>query len=47
MTAQIKQTIHGNYSPARWMRVREIEGVFVLAGDGMEQFTLPDPFTAR
>ncbi|MEX2284042.1 MAG: hypothetical protein WEE89_16265 [Gemmatimonadota bacterium] len=46
-SAQVKQSVHGNYSPVRWMRVREIDGVFVLASDGMEQFTLPDPFSAR
>ena len=35
---------HGNYSPARWLRVSEKHGKFYLGAPGMEQFNLPDPF---
>ncbi|HEY8468734.1 MAG TPA: HEAT repeat domain-containing protein [Longimicrobiales bacterium] len=37
----------GMYSPARWMRVREREGVFVLEGESMGTFVLPDPFSSH
>ena len=47
VSAQVSHSVHGNYSPVRWMRVREVDGLFVLAGDGMDQFTLPDPFSAK
>jgi hypothetical protein len=36
---------HGNYSPARWMRVRESAGTFQLHADGLEKFDLPNPFS--
>lgn len=37
---------HGFYSPARWMRVRERDGVFTLEAESLESFRLPDPFAA-
>lgn len=37
---------HGYYSPARWMRVRERDGVFTLEGKSLGTFRLPDPFAA-
>jgi len=37
---------HGNYSPARWLRVVEQDGRYTLEGDGAETFQLPDPFHA-
>lgn len=37
---------HGFYSPARWMRVRERDGVFTLEAESLGPFRLPDPFAA-
>jgi hypothetical protein len=49
LTAGAKKSLHGSYSPARWMRVHEIEGAFWLEGEGVSTLKLPDPFetTAR
>jgi hypothetical protein len=44
--AFLSHSLHGNYSPARWMRVEESGGAFFLTGEGMELFPLPDPFAA-
>ena len=35
---------NGNYSTARWARVLEENGTFVLSGEGIEPFRLPSPF---
>ena len=33
-------SLKGNYSPVRWMRVRELDGDFVLTGERMRPFRL-------
>jgi len=45
--AVLRMDKRGMYSPVRWMRVREREGVFVLEGESMGTFVLPDPFSSR
>ena len=47
ISAQTRLTVRGNYSPVRWMRVREVDGQFLLAGDSMDPFKLPDPLIAK
>ncbi len=42
----IQQGIHGNYSPVRWMRIEDRNGLFYLTGDTIEMFALPDAFTS-
>ena len=37
-------SVHGNYSPARWMRVEDRSGNYYLNGTDVEPFALPDPF---
>ena len=37
-------TQHGNYSPARWLRVVERNGQYTLEAAGADTFRLPDPF---
>ncbi len=44
LLATPSMTLHGNYSPARWMRVVETGGHFALEGEGVRTFALPDPF---
>lgn len=44
--AVLRMDRRGLYSPARWMRVRERNGVFVLEGESMGTFALPDPFSS-
>jgi hypothetical protein len=44
--AVLRMDRRGLYSPARWMRVRERDGVFVLEGESMGTFVLPDPFSS-
>jgi hypothetical protein len=44
LTAGTKFSTRGSYSPARWMRVNELEGGFWLEGEGVSPFNLPDPF---
>jgi hypothetical protein len=39
-----KNDVKGNYSPVRWIRVRELNSKFYLIGDGMADFELPNPF---
>jgi hypothetical protein len=39
-----RNAVHGNYSPARWMRIREMDGRFYLIGDDIREFALPSPF---
>ena len=46
MPATLRMDRRGMYSPARWMRVRERDGVFVLEGETMGTFVLPDPFSS-
>jgi hypothetical protein len=43
---QAQHQSFGHYSPARWLRVQEIDGAFFLAGAGAlaMPFRLPDPF---
>lgn len=38
--------IKGNYVPLRWMHIEERAGIFVLVGDRMNPFQLPNPFGA-
>jgi hypothetical protein len=38
--------VRGNYSPVRWLRVREADGRFYLVGEDVDVFELPDPFAA-
>lgn len=47
ITATAKADYRGNYSPVRWMRVRETDGAFFLAGETMDPFRLPDPFSEK
>jgi hypothetical protein len=42
--ATARNAVAGNYSPVRWMRVREINGKFYLTGDDIREFELPSPF---
>jgi hypothetical protein len=44
MTTTLEMKQHGNYSPARWVRVVENQARFTLEGTGAETFRLPDPF---
>jgi hypothetical protein len=44
VSTNTKQDVQGNYSPARWLRIRENDGVFHLTGDLVAPFRLPDPF---
>jgi hypothetical protein len=44
VTAPSSALVHGGYSPVRWMRVREVQGGFVLHGEEAGTFPLPDPF---
>jgi len=44
--ATLRMGEHGFYSPARWMRVRERDGVFTLEAESLGPFRLPDPFAA-
>ena len=48
VVGEIKTTtrndVKGNYSPVRWMRVREQNGRFYLVGDRIDEFELPNPF---
>lgn len=39
-----RNAVHGNYSPVRWMRIREMDGKFYLIGDDIREFALPSPF---
>lgn len=36
----------GNYSPMRWARIIEQDGKFVLIGESLNAFQLPDPFAS-
>ena len=47
LTANATFERKGYYSPVRWMRVRESNGVFSLQGEGMDLFKLPDPFAEK
>ena len=42
--ASARNDVKGNYSPVRWIRVREQNGRFFLVGDGIADFQLPSPF---
>lgn len=42
--ATAQNNVKGNYSPVRWVRIREQEGRFYLIGDTIEEFELPNPF---
>ncbi len=42
--ATARNDVKGNYSPVRWIRVRELDGRFYLVGDGITDFELPSPF---
>lgn len=44
LKANSRNDVKGNYSPVRWMRVREQEGRFFLAGEHIADFPLPSPF---
>jgi len=45
LAANTSMTLNGSASPVRWMRVIELSnGVFALAGEGMDTTRLPDPF---
>ena len=46
LRATLSMGEHGFYSPARWMRVRERDGVFTLEAESLATFQLPDPFAA-
>jgi hypothetical protein len=46
LTARPRMDVRGNYSPVRWMRVREARGDFYLVGEDVDVFELPDPFAA-
>jgi hypothetical protein len=39
-----KNQVKGNYSPVRWIRVREMNGRFYLIGESIKDFELPSPF---
>jgi hypothetical protein len=39
-----KNNVRGNYSPVRWLRIRELNGRFYLIGEGVTEFELPSPF---
>ncbi|MBI4408545.1 MAG: hypothetical protein HY561_02475 [Gemmatimonadetes bacterium] len=47
LTAIVRGQRRGAYSPARWMRVREQEGVIYLEGEDVSSFRLPDPFLSQ
>lgn len=44
VTARALHQEFGHYSPVRWLRVREIDGAFVLSDGIITPFRLPDPF---
>ena len=44
ITAKARNDVKGNYSPVRWVRVRELNARFYLVGDGIADFELPNPF---
>lgn len=41
LTARARTEVHGNYSPVRWMRVRQRGDGFWLEGEGVDAFRLP------
>lgn len=43
MTATVRPSVRGNYSPVRWMVVGETPEGFVLRGEGISAFPLPSP----
>jgi hypothetical protein len=47
LSAAARMDRRGNFSPVRWMRVREFGGEFFLMGEGLATFPLPDPFVRR
>lgn len=44
LTAEVRTSVAGSYSPVRWMRVRERYDGLYLEGPGVGAFMLPDPF---
>jgi hypothetical protein len=42
--ATARNTVAGNYSPVRWLRIRELNGKFYLVNDEIPEFELPSPF---
>lgn len=46
LTATVRLDVAGGASPVRWSRVAERDGEFVLQAEGLDPFTLPDPFAS-
>lgn len=44
--AHAQTIVAGGFSPLRWARIIEQDGHFVLVGESLDEFRLPDPFAS-
>jgi len=44
--AHAQTMVAGGFSPLRWARILEQDGYFVLVGESLDEFRLPDPFAS-